>query len=507
MIELTIDNKKVQYEPKHVHPINSTHYDQETRLYEIWDDQYFVIYKHKPWIDDQILENQSVLDDIISYTQLENRIVEVYHISDKYIVTKFYKDYYPCLIKSSVMFYDYDTYLKRSDAHYEYFKDFTTAKKFYQSVLNEYRTFHKNTKCFFKDDGANNFIVNEDHSDYKILDFGCLRYDPNKEIRVRTLLDGIGGINGNDDMHIFGKQNFTQKERILESWKTSVNTMFQMHVMWYESAMVNETLDSIQTALSHSSGNVDIQICLNSQTYVERPIEGEAADMFKQFINHPVMERATITYKTNDDPFYNIADWRREMYNNNGYTIWGESDCLLPYDLFFILEQLQISGQLIDRHTLSLSSRKMWDDTWKEVELEGLDQITYKDSWGDVKHRKTRINQEELDIINDAQGDVKINLLTDNKIDGALFILSEGLPKFIPDDMSFVREDSCAENVFRFHRIPQYHIKNRLKGHNYHHELKRTNTEATREDNIFKTYADKSVNAMNKFLRELYENI
>ena len=29
----------------------------------------------------------------------------------------------------------------------------------------------------------------------------------------------------------------------------------------------------------------------------------------------------------------------------------------------------------------------------------------------------------------------------------------------------------------------------------------------TREDNIFKTYADKSVNAMNKFLRELHENI
>ena len=61
----------------------------------------------------------------------------------------------------------------------------------------------------------------------------------------------------------------------------------------------------------------------------------------------------------------------------------------------------------------------------------------------------------------------------------------------------------------RFHKIrplheDQYHIKNRLKGHNYHHELKRTNTEATREDDIFKKYADKSVNAMNKFLRELY---
>ncbi len=80
-IELKINNEAVQYQPKHVHPINSTHYDQDTRLYEIWDDEYFVIYKHKPWIDEQILNNPSVLNDIISYTQLENRIVEVYHIS------------------------------------------------------------------------------------------------------------------------------------------------------------------------------------------------------------------------------------------------------------------------------------------------------------------------------------------------------------------------------------------------------------------------------------------
>lgn len=503
MIELLINSKKVQYEPKHIHPINSTHYDQETRLYEIWDDKYFVIHKHTPWIDDQILNNQSVINGIISYTQLDNKIVEVYHISDKYIVTKFYKDYYPCLIKSSVMFYDYETYLKRSDAHCRYFKDFTRAKKFYQSVLHEYRTFHKSTNCFFKDDGANNFIVNDDYSDYKILDFGCLRYDPNKVIRVRTLLDGIGGTNGNDDMHIFGKQNFTQKDHILNSWRTSVNTMFQMHIMWYESAMINETLDSIQTALTYASGNIDIQICLNSQTYIEQPIEGKAIHMFNQFIDHPVMKRATITHKTNDDPFYNIADWRREIYNNNGYTIWGESDCLLPYDLFFILEQLQVSGQLVDKHTLSLSSRKMWDDTWKEVELEGLDQITYKDSWGDIRHRKTRINQEELNIINDQYGDIKINLLNNNKIDGALMILSDGLPQFIPNDMNFVREDSCAQQIFSYYNIPQYHIKNRVKGHNYHHPLKRTNTKSTRDDSVFKQYAEKSTIAMNNFLKKI----
>ena len=274
MINLIIDNKNVTYEPQDVQTIHSTHYDQKKRAYKIWDGKYFVIPKHSPWIDEKILQDSGIINKIINYTQQDNRIVEVYHISDDMIVTKFYEDYYPCLIKSSVMFYDYETYLHRSDLHYNYFKDFNRAKKFYQSVLGEYRNFHRNTDCYFKDDGANNFIVNEDYSDYKILDFGCLRYDETKEVRIRQLLDGIGGVNGNDDMHIFGKQNFTQKEKIMESWGKSVSTLFQMHVMWYESEMVSETLDSIQNALSHVIGKVEIEICLNSQTYIEKPKTG-----------------------------------------------------------------------------------------------------------------------------------------------------------------------------------------------------------------------------------------
>jgi len=503
MIELTINKKTVKYSPKVVEKVHSTHYDQEQRLYEIWDGEYFVIYKHSPWIDEKILSNSSIINKILDYTQQNNKIVEVYHISEDYIITKFYKGYYPCLIKSSVMFWDEDTYLKRSDAHYKYFKDFSTSKQFYQNILNEYRSFHKFTDCFFKDDGANNFIVNEDHSDYKILDFGCLRYDPNKEIRIRNLLDGIGGVNGNDDMHIFGKQNFTQKERILESWQKTIPTIFQMHIMWYESEMMNETLDSLSNALQYAKGKVDIEICLNSQTYLEKPERGEASDMFDIFLNHPIMEIANITTKTDKDPFYNIADWRREIYNSKGYTIWGESDCLLPYDLFFILEQLQLSGQLIDPHTMSLSSRKMWDETWSDVEFIGLENTAYKDIWGEVLHRKTQINQDQLDKLNESQGEVEVLKLKQNKIDGALFILSENLPQFIPDDMNFVREDSCAQYVFEHYNIPQYHIKNRVKGHNYHHSLKRINTQSTREDNIFKEYAEKSISSMSKFLNKI----
>ena len=86
-------------------------------------------------------------------------------------------------------------------------------KEFLKKIIDEYRSFHNNTNCFFKDDASNNFIVSDDYSDFRILDFGSLRYDENKEIRIRSLMDGIGGVNGNDDMHIFGKPNFTQKDK------------------------------------------------------------------------------------------------------------------------------------------------------------------------------------------------------------------------------------------------------------------------------------------------------
>ena len=50
--------------------------------------------------------------------------------------------------------------------------------------------------------------------------------------------------------------------------------LYTLHVMWYESKMLNETLDSLQMAIDNSSIPVDIMICLNSQTYIEKPDEG-----------------------------------------------------------------------------------------------------------------------------------------------------------------------------------------------------------------------------------------
>jgi len=280
--------------------------------------------------------------------------------------------------------------------------------------------------------------------------------------------------------------------------------LYQQHIMWYESKMLNETLDSLQQALQNSTLEVDLKFCLNSQTYLENPIEGKSEDMFKEFTNHPVFKNSEIIYKTNKDPFYNIGDWRREVYDKEyKYTVWGESDCLLPEDFFYILSEVNFEPP----HLLSFASRKMWDSTWDCVEHKDL-----------VKYPRTEenpyqapepfnssniITQKELNEFNN-KFEIEIHQNNTVKVDGSLLCLSGGIGfQFIPDDMNFVREDFCAETVFKIKQVPQYVVKTRLKGHNYPHPLKRTNTEAKRSDGVFKEYEMKSTIAMNKFIKSI----
>ena len=109
-----------------VEPILSTHYDQAPITYEIWRDckvektgellDVFAIPKHTPWIDEKILQSSEIVKSIINYTQEDNKIVEVYHISEDYIISKLYDGWYPCIIKSSVNFFGENIFKERSDS-------------------------------------------------------------------------------------------------------------------------------------------------------------------------------------------------------------------------------------------------------------------------------------------------------------------------------------------------------------------------------------------------------
>jgi hypothetical protein len=272
--------------------------------------------------------------------------------------------------------------------------------------------------------------------------------------------------------------------------------------MWYESKILNEMLDSLQQALKNTKLDIHIKLCLNSQTYIEQPIEGKAEDMFVEFINHPVLKNAEIIYKTNNDSFYNVGDWRRDIYNNDyKYIVWGESDTLIPEDYFYIIENTNIS----EPHILSLSSRKMWDNTWTIVEYVDYQNINKPHEELGIISCGSYINYEELCEINNKH-DIDIIKLPVVKIDGSMLALSSNLPNpWISTEQHFISEDTCAALFFNFHQIPQYHINTRIKGHNYNHPLKRTNTSNTRNDETFKKYASESQTAMNEFINNLWK--
>jgi hypothetical protein len=280
--------------------------------------------------------------------------------------------------------------------------------------------------------------------------------------------------------------------------------LYQQHIMWYESKMISETLDSLAYSLKHSKLDVDLKFCLNSQTYLETPIEGKAEDMFDEFLHHPILKGAELVYKTNDDGFYNIGDWRREVYDKDyKYTVWGESDCLLPMDFFYILSIINIEHP----HLISFASRKMWDSSWDCVEHKELEK--YQREIGNLLpapkpyNSSNVITQWQLDDFN-SKYPIELMLNNTVKIDGSLLCISNGIDfQFIGDDMNFVREDFCAETVFKIKRIPQYVVKTRMKGHNYGHPLKRTNTNAKRSDDVFKQYEQKSIQSMNNFIKSL----
>ena len=166
--------------------------------YEIWENSgknYFVIPHHNPWIDNKILIDAQVRQKIIEYTQKDNKIVEVYNIDNEKVVTKYYKDWYPFLIKSSNNWWGDETIKQRQQAYYSKFNTKKSAENFYNEVINEYRAFSSSTRCYFSDIFPNNILVNEDYSDFRIIDIGCLKLG---KVQIPTFSQVITGDGANN---------------------------------------------------------------------------------------------------------------------------------------------------------------------------------------------------------------------------------------------------------------------------------------------------------------------
>jgi hypothetical protein len=261
--------------------------------------------------------------------------------------------------------------------------------------------------------------------------------------------------------------------------------------MWYESEMIEETLISISESLKYATIPVNIDVAINMQTYLETPINeidyNKIPDLVKKYLPN-----ANISFLTNDIPFYNIGDWRREKYDSKAkYNIWLESDCLVTFNFFAILSLINIQTP----HLLTFASRKMWDKSWESVEHPLVSLYHYDKNHDDIIEPYScghYINQEQLNAINNTQ-DLQITQIPILKIDGALVCLSNNLPTpFINENLHFCREDTYLQWFMQRNNIPQFHVVNILKGHNYNHPLKRTNTNSTRNDVLYNQYKKES---------------
>ena len=282
--------------------------------------------------------------------------------------------------------------------------------------------------------------------------------------------------------------------------------IYGLHLMWYEIEMLDEHLSSLSSATKNTNLPVEIIICINNQTYIERPTDvsllTEFTSKVQQIYKNYELPTAVTFEKTDEHPFYNIGDFRREIYTElytKGYVVWGEVDALLPKTYFGILESLLNDEELNHPHTVTFASRKMWDATWLPVEHLALQPQQKIDVPTPFKHDEY-ITQIELDEFN-ANYTPELVLIQEPKLDGALVALRNGLPQHIPNDMHFAREDFITQETFKMHGIPQYHVTTVLKGHNYQHPKKRVNTDSQRTDDIYKEYEQKSLQAGINFLR------
>ncbi len=265
------------------------------------------------------------------------------------------------------------------------------------------------------------------------------------------------------------------------------------HCMFYEIDMVEEYLYSLQLALEDidNKENVKIEMMWNMSEYFEKcetkqSIYSKIEKLEKKY------DFDSLFYKDNDNP-YTMADYRRELNNKcNGfdYVIWGESDCLMPRQMFGVLEQLKTyaNQQGIHRYITTFGIRKMWDESWRVLEHPKFTDKPYyeMDTEEEIKLATTSpwsirytMSQKEMDDVNNQTDEIDLRLIDYPKFDGSGLVISSDLLRSganIPpavymngDDTSFL--ESCRLHMGNNYK--QFVVKNVLKVHNRTHPKKR----------------------------------
>lgn len=275
-----------------------------------------------------------------------------------------------------------------------------------------------------------------------------------------------------------------------------------IHAMFFEIDIIGEFVDSIKEAVKFADvenpQNITVELLFNMSEYFEKIdtkkiTKNKLRKKFEIIANGLENETGIIVlpelYDDNKEA-YTIADYRRDLNYNNcnefNFIIWGESDCLMPRELFNTLETIKeyATDNNIHRFITTFAVRKMWDDSWKILEHskftnEPFYELSDPKSMTEPSSIRYTMTAEEMNKINDETTELDIKIIKYPKFDGSGLIISTDLLKNgvnIPHGCLMVGEDtgfmtSCMKMMGK--EYIQFIICNILKVHNRTHPQKR----------------------------------
>ncbi len=288
-------------------------------------------------------------------------------------------------------------------------------------------------------------------------------------------------------------------------------------VQWYECDIIEEYVDSLKDATEQYDGQVIVDFTIVMNQDLEKCISEEQMNKCIEKIES-ICNFGNVRYM---DDLHTIADYRRifnaDYCDQVDVLIWGESDAILPKQMFSILDNLhQMSLQNNNPKYLAFfGTCKMWDKSWQPLEhpdftVKPFIENDY-DNWWSVKYTMTK---DEMNKINNKTDELDVKIMPNHKFNGCGLVISSEVIRAgvnIPKSVFFVHEDSAFMWMTNkvLGNIPQYVINNILLVHNRNHPDKRMYITGERKDgtmNQKRRSNDWYVKA-NKMCEENYTNL
>ena len=290
-------------------------------------------------------------------------------------------------------------------------------------------------------------------------------------------------------------------------------------VQWYECDIIEEYVDSLKDAIEAYDGQVIVDFTIVGNQDLEKCTSKEQMNKCIDKIES-ICNFGNVRYT---DDLETIADYRR-LFNTNycddvDVLIWGESDAILPKQMFIILNNLHKTSLQNNnpKYLAFFGICKMWDDSWKPLEHPDFTDKPFIEmdtkNWWSLRYT---MNKDEMNKINDKTNELDVRIMPQHKFNGCGLIISAEVIRSgvnIPRSVFFVHEDSAF--MFMTNKvlgnIPQYVIKNILLVHNRKHPNKRMFIKG--EEDIDKTdpgaqrRTHKWYSIANKMCEENYRNL